>query len=336
MQQTPYLNDLKYIVESICIEPDSKLIFKGKSYESHYNLEGNDEIRLFQNLTNLIYSSCYTRSRKEERRNNTDPEKDNSFLSALRMANVSTELYNCGWSVEEIEETGNILVRKGGNKRYTFAGDFIREHLGQGPLQRGEIVNIRVLPEYFGEGDVSNVFYFVFGETLLDNNNSAIVRVYFNVSPEGAIKLVGLISTKLNHFNIPFQFKCLNRTELYTRCDSAVLYIDKRYFGITGDMLSDGYDEFRTWLNPDVPMFTRKLAPGIGFAENPFSPTESFGTLRCKIIAQGILDAWNEKKTKEVWMDFILKNIRKNYLLLEAFYLNPNSKYPYKFPQFKI
>jgi hypothetical protein len=82
-------------------------------------------------------------------------------------------------------------------------------------------------------------------------------------------------------------------------------------------------------------MFTRPLAPGIGFAENPFSSAESFGTSRCKIIAQGLVNAWKDKQPKEVWMDFILQNIQKNFLRPEAMYLNPNSKYPYYFPTFE-
>lgn len=333
MQQQSYLDDLQHIVESVGIEADGKLSFRGQPHEGYDYPEASPEARLFHNLNNLLYSACYTRSRAAAPQDSSG--EGDSFLSALRKANASAERYDCHWTVEEIEHGGNILVRKGGHKRYTYAGDFIREHFGQGPLQRGESVNIRVLPDVGEEQGAADAFYFVFGETLLDNNNSAVVRVYFNIAPSGAAPLIELISSNLNRYNIPFQFKCLNRPSLYTRCDSAVLYVDKRYFGIVGDLLSEGYAGLKTWLNPDVPMFTRPLAPGIGFAENPFSSSESFGTNRCKIIAQGIVNAWKEQQPKEVWMDFILRNIQRNYLLPEAMYLNPNSKYPYHFPSFE-
>ncbi|MBC7776574.1 MAG: hypothetical protein H7246_14160 [Phycisphaerae bacterium] len=333
MQQPSYLDDLQNIVASVDISADGQLSFQGKPYQGYSFPEASVEAGLFHNLNNLLYSACYTRSSGGE--SGYVAAEDNSFLAQLRAANASAERYDCGWTVEEIEQTGNILVRKGGNKRHTYAGDFIREHFGHGPLQRGEQVNIRVMPEYGAEPESHDVFYHVFGETLLDNNNSAIVRLYFNLGPEGAAPLITLISNQLNAYKVPFQFKCLNHPSLFTRSDSAVLYLDKRYFEIVSELLSKGYAGLKQWLKPTLPMFTKILAPGIGFAENPFSANESFGTSRCKIIAQGIVDAWKDKQPKDQWIGFILKNIQKNFLLPEAMYLNPNSKYPYHFPHFE-
>ncbi len=328
-----YLDDIQHIVESVSIDIDGTLRFRGQPYEGYNYPEVSDERNLLNNLNSLIYSSCYTRNSHIGRQKMVALE-DDSFLQGLRKANSSREGYDCGWTVEEIEMTGNILVRKGSVKRYTYAGDFIREYFGQGPLQRGESVNIRVLPEY-GREPEDESFYFVFGETLLDNNNSALVRLYFNIAAEGAAPLITFITRNLNRFSIPFQFKCLNQARSYTRCDSAVLYIDKRYCAIVGDLLSEGYTTLKAWFNPEVPMFTRQLAPGISFAENPFSSAESFGTSRCKIIAQGLVNAWKEKQTKEGWSDFIIKNIYQNYLKPDTLHLNPNSKYPYHFPHFE-
>lgn len=335
MQPPSYLDDIQYIVRSIDIDSNGKLSFRGELYEGYDYPEASAEVRLSHNLTNLLYSACYTRSRTTKQYDIIERDIEDSFLPSLRAANASAECYDCGWTVDEIEHGGNILVHKGGYKRYTYAGDFIRTYFGQGPLQRGEIVNIRVVPEYSGEPETGDVFYFIFGQVLLDNNNETIVRLYFNLKPEGAASLVALISENLNRYNIPFQFKCLNRKAFYTRCDAAVLYIDKRYFQVVADLLAEHYAELKTGLNAEVPMFTKLLAPGIGFAENPFSSADSFGTSRCKIIAQGILDAWNNRQPKEAWTDFILKNIQKNYLRPEALYLNPNSKYPYHFPVFE-
>ena len=335
MQQPTYLDDLNFIVESIDIGPEGKLSFLGKPFEGYDYPEASPEAQLFHNLSNLLYSACYTRRQESSAANFTNTEKVESLLPALSAANASANSYDSGWLVEEIEHSGKILVRKGGYKRYTYAGDFIREHFGQGALQRGELVNIRVLKEYGAEPENGEVFYYVFGETLLDNNNSAVVRIYFNLLPQGAASLVAFISKKLNQYNIPFQFKCLSDPAQYTRCDSAVLYFDKRYFSLITDLILEGYPELKNYLNPALPMFVKTVAPGIGFAENPFSTSESFGTSRCKIIAQGITNAWKEHKPKNDWIDFILKNVHQNYLNPEALYLNPNSKYPYHFPNFE-
>jgi hypothetical protein len=334
MPPPTYLDDLQQIIESVDIAADGQLHFEGQPCQGYDYPEASAEARLFHNLHHLLYAACYTRGGLHHAA--TEMEENNPFLAALRAANTSAERYDGGWVVEEIEQTGNVLVRKSGTKRHTYAGDFLREHFGQGPLQRGEMVNIRAVPEYGGSPETSQAaFYHVFGSTLGENNNSAIVRLYFHLAPEGAAPLISLISSRLNAFSVPFQFKCLNHPSLFTRCDSAVLYLDKRHFEVATELLAEGYVALKPYLKSEIPMFTRRLAPGIGFAENPFSASESFGTSRCKVIAQGIVNAWKAGQPKAAWQDFILQNLEKNFLRPDALYLNPNSKYPYQFPIFE-
>jgi hypothetical protein len=45
-------------------------------------------------------------------------------------------------------------------------------------------------------------------------------------------------------------------------------------------------------LRPATPLFTLPLAPGIGLAEDP-NTGESFGMHRCRLTAEGIVDAWS-------------------------------------------
>lgn len=334
MQQPSYLDDIQHIIRSIDIDANGGLHFQGASYPGYDYPEASQEARLFHNLNNLLYSACYTRGGNAPHFSENTVE-DDTFLAQLRAANTSAERYDCGWIVAEIEHGGNILVRKGGHRRYTYAGDFIREHFGHGPLQRGEVVNLRVLSEHGTELQPAEVFYFVFGDTLLENNSPSIVRFYFHLIPEGATALIALISSRLNAYSIPFQFKCLNRATLFTRSDSAVLYVDKRYFNIAAELLAEGCSELEKCLKPETPMFTQPFLPGISFAENPFSSGESFGTSRCKVIAQAIISAWKEGRPKSDWAQIILQQFQKNFLLPEALFLNPNSKYPYQLPEFQ-
>lgn len=334
MQQPSYLDDIQHIVNAVDIDTNGGLHFQGAIYPGYDFPEASPEARLFHNLNNLLYAACYTRGGNSPHLIE-DQADDESFMAQIRSANTSVERYDCGWTVEEIEHGGNILVRKAGHRRYTYSGDFIREYFGHGPLQRGEVVNIRVLPEHGSELLPTEVFYYVFGDNLLENNNSSIVRFYFHLVPEGAAALIALISSRLNAYSIPFQFKCLNRAALYTRSDSAVLYVDKRYFNIVAELLAEGYPDLEKWLKAETPMFTQPFLPGISFAENPFSNGESFGTSRCKVIAQAILAAWKEGRPKSDWPQLILQQFQKNFLRPEALYLNPNSKYPYQLPDFQ-
>ena len=50
-------------------------------------------------------------------------------------------------------------------------------------------------------------------------------------------------------------------------------------------------------FQPEIPLFTKQLAPGLGLAEEPdykFGPQESFGRNRCQIIANGLMEAWHK------------------------------------------
>lgn len=335
MQQASYLDDIQYIVQSIDVNPEGRLYFQDQPFSGYDQPDASPETRLFNHLNNLLYSACYTRAGYgTDIGDSPVASPDNQpFIQSLRSANSSKELFDAGWMVEEIEQNGNILASKGGNRRHTFAGDFIREHFGHGPLQRGELINLRVIPELGAEPVQGEVFYFVFGNTLLEENNSSLVRFYFNIQPEGAAPLIGLVTSRLNDYCIPFQFKCLNRPDLYHRSDSAVLYVDKRYFSLVSNLLLEAFDHLKPWLNSEVPMFTKVLAQGIGFAENPFSIGESFGTSRCKIIAQAITNAWKTGIPKSEWSMFIQDAFARHFLQPDALYRNPNSRYPYQFPE---
>src|SRR6185369_10898498 len=51
-------------------------------------------------------------------------------------------------------------------------------------------------------------------------------------------------------------------------------------------------------LRPDPPMFTRRLAPGLGLAEDPQNGM-SFGQSRCRLVVQGLRDAYDRDEERE-------------------------------------
>src|SRR5205823_5921908 len=44
-------------------------------------------------------------------------------------------------------------------------------------------------------------------------------------------------------------------------------------------------------LRPDVPLFTRRLADGLGFAEDP-TGSQSFGQQRCRLVAEALWQSY--------------------------------------------
>jgi len=101
----------------------------------------------------------------------------------------------------------------------------------------------------------------------------------------GAPELVRSLSARLNFFQVPFRFKCSVMPGQYERTDVAVLYLAKRLFPFVADALQEVYPEVRPHLQPEVPFLTRRLAPGVGTAEDPGNG-ESFGQHRCRLLAE--------------------------------------------------
>ena len=82
-------------------------------------------------------------------------------------------------------------------------------------------------------------------------------------------------------------------------------------------------------------MFTKKLAPGLGLAEEPnlkFNEVESFGMNRCQIIANGLLEAQAQgNDSPEARLDSIVQQFSLVNLDWERAYLNGNSEDIYQF-----
>lgn len=118
-----------------------------------------------------------------------------------------------------------------------------------------------------------------------------VVRVYWNLSPAGALQLIHQVTVVLNELQVPFQLKAVDTRQGYDRADSAVLYLvgsDSRawlpHVTRIGSALAP-------WLEDWTPAMTFPLAPGIGVAEDP-GDGDSFGMSRCGLIAEGVVRAW--------------------------------------------
>src|SRR5204863_9001263 len=95
----------------------------------------------------------------------------------------------------------------------------------------------------------------------------------------------------LNAFLVPFRFKILNNRGCYTRADGSVIYCGRRYFGILSRLVPRIYERVKDSLREPVPLFTTRLLPGAGLAEDP-GAGGSFGLLRSRLLTQAIWNAW--------------------------------------------
>lgn len=328
---------IQQIIRSIDINPQRMIYLEGKLYgnefQDHYTQQPSNKM-LFQTLEGLIYNNFYCKNNADIRTSliPTYPEIE-TYLNSLSQHNLSVELFDEGWIIENIDMQGLITAKKGNLKRNVFAGEFLNNStFHQKPLPN---TGIRLIARKEHK-DVGAGFYYVFGNTLGEDNSDQLVRIYFNIQPGGAPVLIENLTGQLNSLLIPFNFKCLSHPHYFTRCDTAVLYFDKRFSHLIFDILQTIFPGIKQYLNCDTPAFTKALSPGIAFAENPLKQDESFGTHCSKMIVQGILKAYTANLPKQQWFDEVKTVVEQHhkYNSIDTLYLNPGTKYPYHFPSF--
>jgi lantibiotic modifying enzyme len=93
---------------------------------------------------------------------------------------------------------------------------------------------------------------------------------------------------------VPFRAKVLASPAAYRRADAGVLYMARRDFPRARGLIAGIHSQLETGLRDGVPLFTKRLARGLGIAEDPGTEL-SFGEDRCKLVAQALLAAFRER-----------------------------------------
>ena len=260
--------------------------------------------------------------------NNTVLGVDVGFYERLHQSNKGEGYFDPGWYVVRQESDGSLAVTKDGLTLHIQRSQHLQpfeEHTAV-----GNSVAIR-MPRNF----VQNGFYMAVGNAGSQSHSHPgyspeIVRVYFSLTPEGAIALMSSLTRQLNDIPIPFTFKALYNPTDYGRCDSGVLYFEKSNYEAVRQVLESVYAQTRGHFHTDVPLFTKLLAPGVGLAEEPdhkFAAQESFGMNRCQIVANGLLKAWHKgDDSPDSRMNAIFQQFSLLGIDWHRSYLNANSE----------
>jgi hypothetical protein len=264
--------------------------------------------------------------------NNTVLGVDVGFYKRLHESNFGEGYFDSGWSVIKEETDGSLAVTKGG----------LRLHIERNKhLKFTEVASVvgDSVPIQMPKNRVQNGFYMAVGNAGFSRIEDVkiqpvTVRIYINVTPEGAVAVMGSLTQKLNELAIPFSFKVLYNPKEYQRYDSGVLYFDKRDYEVVRQVLKTVYQEHQLHFKSEIPLFTKQLALGLGLAEEPdqkFAVQESFGMNRCQIVANGLLEAWYQgDESIEGRMQAIIEQFSRLGIDLERVYLNANSEDIYK------
>jgi len=234
-------------------------------------------------LTSLLYQEWYTRSGEEK---SDTPLPQDHWAEVFRAAHQGTYRWESGWRASRVSTVGRVIAIRDEEERVLYPGDYIsldRPGLPPVPGTKIEAVSRR-------DSTSEQPGFWIAYSSTWENITKPILRLYFNISPEGAVRLATQISEKLAD-DIPYCLKLPVDSAGYQRADTAVLYFEGNHFERLRTELHVIYAELKRFLHPEVPALTKKLEPGFGLAEDPPEDSESFGLHRCRLIAEGFLAA---------------------------------------------
>jgi len=275
---------LQQCVEAVDILSPTSFTMGGRTREAA------DGDLLLRALTETIYEQCYCNRFAGDYHVYTPlTGPDPAFTAALAAANTTMTGWDGGWVLDQLLPGGQYLAVRNNRYRPVSPGEFITTNYQSGLPQPGAPVSIYCQKE---SSTLQAAFYFAFSqEPVTEQSLSTTVRFYWNVKSSGAAGLMELLTTNLNRYQIPFSFKCLNHPGLYPRIDAAVLYIARRYYQITANIMRQIYPAIQSQLESPTPWFSKALDAGLGLAEDP-GDGDSFGMSRCRIVAEGIYQAY--------------------------------------------
>jgi hypothetical protein len=286
---------------------------------------------LMTELVGQLYQHCYSNrfAGQVVKAQMPRPEIDEEWVETLSRANSSRERWEDGWQVAHTTPQGQAIARRGSINRVLNPGEFV--NLSGSGMFLAPDASVRVyVPR--DSRTMQPGYYFAFGETGADSADQlSVVRFYWNVSAEGAPRLLELISSGLNRWQVPFRFKTGSNPAILARSDSAVLYSPRRYAQITYELVLEIHERILPLLRAEVPLFSLPLAAGLAFAEDT-GTQESFGMARCRTLAQGI---WQAHKSGALAIEERLATVERQFeaegIPLERPWLNAGSANEFEF-----
>ncbi|MEO1428127.1 MAG: T3SS effector HopA1 family protein [Cyanobacteria bacterium J06633_8] len=296
-------------------------------------------------LRNFIYGIYYNNSLEsilaanisnpnlllhQDLENNCVFERDTKFYNRLHESNQGTGYLDAGWRVLRQEPDGSFAVTKGGLTLHVEENDLETAALSS---QVDDLIAIR-LPK----NRLNNGFYLAVsnsGKQQQDDlqnlwSDVDVIGIFFNLNPQGAIALMHSLTDKLNNVEIPFTFQVPHHPLGCHRYDSGILNFQKQNYPIVQELLKEIYINNQANFQPEVPLFSKYLAPGLSVAEQPIEKPlnkQSFGVNRCQIIANALLEAWEKRiESPQEKLNIICQHFAWKSVNLECPYLNSNSE----------
>lgn len=267
-----------------------------------------------------LYFQLYIRPSSAPRTGH-DILAERDLVAALSAANEGQGTWEPGWRIGEVDDDGLVAVTKDG---LTFWVPPTGLRKTDDQVEPKQFCRVRVAKEL---RNLMPGYYVAIGNGDVEHHRDETerqVRFYWHLMPSGAVPFIAAVSATLNTLAIPFRAKVLNDPTTYQRADAGVLYIDRRLCHDSREAVTQIYRAVSPHLRPEIPLFSKPLAPGLGLAEDPGNGL-SFGQHRCQVIAQAIWQSFAQLDPD--------RDTRANTLAVVFEQAGLNPLYPYLEPR---
>ena len=283
-------------------------------------LPGGDGDDVTRRLSWRLYLDYYAQGRPTptlDRRLSPAASGRTDLTERLSAGNASRESLQPGWRVMGLTDGDDLEIVRAGITIQVPPSAFCPR--AEGDLRPGSEGALRVPGELRAR---SPGYYTALGERGLPMDQSR-GRIYWSLTPRGAVSGMTAVTEALNAAGLPFSFKVLADSSAYTRCDAGVLYV-RRDDVNAALAVAERFSSAHPWaLRPVVPALTLRIAEGIGYADDPENG-ESFGMHRCRLIAEAAVAAWHEgRPTPERALDAVEARFAACGLSLDQPYCDP-------------
>jgi hypothetical protein len=261
------------------------------------------------------------------------------------------------------EDTGWLVIKEVDDHWHVTKNDLTLHvqprHLVEpsAELYPGKLISLRMPPSLVERG-----IYIAVGDAGSANNthrlnctedSTIINQLYFNVETGGALCLLDSLTQKLNQVRVPFDFKINYNEAEFDKFDVVVLEFGSDDSEPIYSVVKTAYQDHQAYFRPEIPFFCKFLAPGLGFAEKPRSPSpkglapggasvgeakspkvseENIGQHLCGIIASALVDTWQQEWQQDSLpenksnnkLDYVLNYLSGAGVDIEHLYLNPS------------
>ena len=233
-------------------------------------------------LAGQLYADWYARASPS---GPVDPGDD--VAEALRAAHAAAARFEPGWRAARVSSAGRVLAERGGETRLLHPVDFVCPSRPGLPPQPG--VEVLVVARRDSPEPVEG-YWMTWGRGWPPADGRPLVRVYWNVGVEAAPALVSALTAALGGLALPWSLKLPVDARQHARADAAVLYLPRRDYAAAAPALRGVAGALRDRLLAAEPPLALRLTAGVALAEDP-GGEESFGTSRCRLLAEGIAAA---------------------------------------------